>query len=112
MCSTTDESREVTQVFALVCKDGAAEVLAQCDGVLDVQVVTSMSELRRLVAEGHVEGVFVDARLNVASAIRQRLPGVPVYEYIPPFRIADAMRWHEQTRRENTAAPKIEAPQP
>ncbi|WP_029422078.1 AAA family ATPase [Alicyclobacillus macrosporangiidus] len=95
-------------MFALVCKDGASDVQAQCAGVFDVRVVTAMSELKRLAAQGDLEGVFVDARLGVTSAIQQRLSGTAVYEYTPPFRIADAMRWHEQTRR---AAPKTEAPQ-
>jgi MinD-like ATPase involved in chromosome partitioning or flagellar assembly len=92
-------------MFALVCKDGADEVQAQCDGVYDVRVVTSMSELRRLAAQGDLEGVFVDARLGVTTAIKERLSGTAVYEYTPPFQLADAMRWYEQLRKAAPASP-------
>ncbi|SFV08167.1 AAA family ATPase [Alicyclobacillus macrosporangiidus] len=95
-------------MFALVCKDGASDVQAQCAGVFEVHVVTAMSELKRLAAEGELEGVFADARLGVASVVRERLTGVPVYEYTPPFRVDAAMRWHEQIRK---AAPEFPAQQ-
>ncbi|WP_230087746.1 AAA family ATPase [Alicyclobacillus mali (ex Roth et al. 2021)] len=62
-----------------------------------------MSELRRYVATGYVEGIVVDARLGVTEAVRQRVPQVPIYEFTPPFDLAAVMRWEEQLRTQRSA---------
>ncbi|AEJ43652.1 AAA family ATPase [Alicyclobacillus acidocaldarius] len=97
-------------MLALLCASGAEGILEQCDGILDVRLVTAMSELRRYVATGYVEGIVVDARLGVTEAVRQRVPQVPIYEFTPPFDLAAVMRWEEQLRMRRNSSSETSAP--
>lgn len=90
-------------MLALLCKDGAEAILAQCEGILDVRLFTTMSELRRNVESGHVDGILVDARLGVTAVLRERLPQTPIYEFTMPFDLPAVMRWEAQLHAHRSA---------
>ncbi|WP_206830158.1 AAA family ATPase [Alicyclobacillus fructus] len=90
-------------MLALLCANGAEEILAQCEGILEIRLMTAMSELRKYAATGYVDGILVDARLGVTAAIRERLPQIPVHEFTVPFDLAAVMRWEEQLRTQRSA---------
>lgn len=95
-------------MLALLCASSSEEILAQCEGILDLRLFTTMSELRRYAAIGDVEGILIDARLGVTTAIRERLPQIPIFEFTLPFDLSAVMRWTEQMRSQRTS----ENPQP
>lgn len=95
-------------MFALVCKDGADTILAQCDGILDVRVTKTLSELRRGVEQGFIDGVLVDKRLGITDALRARVQ-IPLYEFEGELDVAEVMRWEAQlrARKESTSGTEL-----
>lgn len=87
-------------MFALVHSDRHyyERIAKQVESIFVVQQVYSLSELQRL---GGLEGIFADARL--ATAIRERMPGVPVMQIEEPFAVSEAMRWWDSVQKPQAA---------
>lgn len=85
-------------MYALLCKDGAKDIIAASDGIFSLRHCTKMSEVLELHQKGALEGIWIDQRLAVTQSMRERFPEVPIFEFEVPFMISDAMRWYEMLR--------------